>query len=98
MRRFFQRQLLPFLLLLPALVLVEMVLGYPIVLDRHVLPTAGPFGLLSHHVIWTASATTRSCSPADQFFDSLEQTIFFVLAPSGSQCSSAPGFALLMNL
>ncbi len=98
MRRLFQRQLLPFLLLLPALVLVGVVLGYPIVqLIATSFQQLGLFELLSHHVIWTGFSNYKELFTGSQFFDSLEQTIFFVLATVGLTMLIGTGVALLMN-
>lgn len=98
LRRAFRRQLLPLVLLLPALVLVGVVLGYPIgQLVATSFQELGVFQLLSHHVIWNGLGNYKSLFSSAQFFNSLEQTILFVLACVGLTMALGTGVALLMG-
>ena len=98
LRRSFHRQVLPFLLLLPALVLVGLVLGYPIVqLVATSFQQLGVFQLISHQVIWTGFSNYKTLFSTDQFFNSLEQTILFVVGTVGLTMVLGTGVALLMG-
>ena len=93
-----RRQLLPFLLLLPALVLVGLVLGYPI---GQVVATSfqqlGVFQLLSHQTVWNGLSNYTALFSSSQFLDVLQQTLFFVVATVGLTMLIGTGVALLMG-
>lgn len=97
-RRAIRRQLLPFLLLLPALVLVGLVLGYPI---GQVVATSfqqlGVFQLLSHQTVWNGFSNYTALFASSQFLDVLEQTLLFVVATVGLTMLIGTGVALLMG-
>lgn len=97
-RRATRRQLLPFVLLLPALVLVGLVLGYPI---GQVVATSfqqlGVFQLLSHQTVWNGLSNYRALFSSSQFLDVLQQTLFFVVATVGLTMLIGTGVALLMG-
>lgn len=96
-RRALRRQLLPFLLLLPALVLVGGVLGYPIgQLVATSFQQLGLFELIGHHVIWDGLTNYRTVFASSQFLDSLQQTALFVLATVGLTMLFGTSVALLM--
>jgi N,N'-diacetylchitobiose transport system permease protein len=97
-RRALRRQLLPFLLLLPALVLVGGVLGYPIgQLVATSFQQLGLFELIGHRVVWNGLTNYRTVFASSQFLDSLEQTALFVLATVGLTMLIGTGVALLMG-
>ncbi len=97
-RRALRRQLLPFLLLLPALVLVGGVLGYPIgQLVATSFQQLGLFELIGHHVVWNGLTNYRTVFASSQFLDSLEQTALFVVATVGLTMLIGTGVALLMG-
>lgn len=98
-RRLARRQLLPLSLLLPALVLVGLIIGYPIVkLVLTSFQELGVFQLLSHQTIWTGFANYRQLfASGSQFYNSLVQTIVFVLATVGFTMVIGTGVALLMG-
>ena len=97
-RRTVGRQLLPFALLLPALVLVAGVLGYPIgQLFATSFQQLGLFQLISHHVVWNGLANYRQVLSSGQFGRSLLQTVLFVAACVGLTMLIGTGVALLMK-
>lgn len=97
-RRSVERQLLPFALLLPALVLVAGVLGYPIgQLFATSFQQLGLFQLISHHVVWDGLANYRQVLTSGQFGRSLLQTVLFVGACVGLTMFIGTGVALLMK-
>lgn len=97
-RRALRRQLLPFLLVLPALVLVGGVLGYPIgQLVATSFQQLGLFQLIGHHVLWNGLTNYRQLFSDSQFYSSLEQTAVFVLATVGLTMAIGTGVALLMG-
>ena len=97
-RRTVGRQLLPFALLLPALVLVAGVLGYPIgQLFATSFQQLGLFQLISHHVVWNGLANYRQVLSSGQFGRSLLQTVLFVAACIGLTMLIGTGVALLMK-
>jgi N,N'-diacetylchitobiose transport system permease protein len=80
-------------------VLVGLVLGYPIVkLVLTSFQQLGVFQLLSHQTLWTGFANYRSLfSSGSQFYNSLEQTLVFVLVTVGLTMLAGTGVALLMG-
>lgn len=80
-KRSARRQLLPFLLLLPALILVGGVLGYPI---GQVVATSfqqlGISELFHHNVVWDGLSNYRQLFSSSQFGDVLGQTFLFTSA------------------
>lgn len=97
-RRSVRRQLLPFALLLPALVLVAGVLGYPIgQLVATSFQQLGLFQLISHHVVWDGLANYRQVLSSGQFGRSLLQTLLFVATCVGLTMLFGTGVALLMK-
>ncbi len=97
-RRWLRRQLLPFLLLLPALVLIGAVLGYPIgQLVATSFQQLGISELIGHHVIWTGLSNYRTLFSSGQLGDSLFQTVLFVAACVGFTMLVGTAVALLMG-
>ena len=97
-RRSVGRQLLPIGLLLPALVLVGGVLGYPIgQLFATSFQQLGLFQLIGHHVVWDGLANYRQVLTSGQFGRSLVQTLLFVGACVGLTMLIGTGVALLMK-
>jgi N,N'-diacetylchitobiose transport system permease protein len=93
-----RRQVLPFLLLLPALVLVGLVLGYPIGgLVATSFQELGIFQLLGHTTVWNGLTNYRTLFSSSQFYHSLLQTVVFVVATVGLTMIIGTGVALLMG-
>jgi N,N'-diacetylchitobiose transport system permease protein len=92
------RRLLPLVMLLPALVLVGGVLGYPIgQLVATSFQQLGLFQLIGHHVVWNGLANYKALLSSSQFGDSLEQTALFVAACVSLTMLVGTGAALLMK-
>lgn len=100
-RRFRRRQLLPILLLLPALVLLGALAFYP--LGKLFITSFQQVGLPQviapklHPVAWDGLANYRSIFTSSQLASSLEQTVFFVLACVGLTMLVGTAVALLMR-
>jgi len=96
-RRALRRQLLPLLLLLPALVLIGVVLGYPIgELVATSFQQLGVFQLLGHTTVWDGLSNYQTLLSSSQFLDVLQQTLLFVVATVGLTMAIGTGVALLM--
>ena len=93
-----RRQLLPFLLLLPALVLIGVMDGYPIGrLFATSFQQLGLQQLFSHKVIWNGLANYRTLFSSSQLGTSVLQTVIFVLACVGLTMLLGTSVALLLG-
>ncbi len=97
-RRSWRRQLLPLLLLLPALGLIGLMTGYP--LGRLVATSfqnLGPIQLIGHKVVWNGLANYRTLFTSSNLGTSVLQTVVFVLACVGLTMALGTGVALLLR-
>jgi N,N'-diacetylchitobiose transport system permease protein len=97
-RRSLRRQLFPFLLILPALGLIGLMLGYPI--GRLFATSFQDLGLLqlfSHKVVWNGFANYRSLLSSGELGTSVVQTVVFVVACVGLTMLIGTGVALLLG-
>jgi N,N'-diacetylchitobiose transport system permease protein len=100
-RRFRRRQLLPLLLLLPAVVLLGVLTFYP--LGKLVITSFQQLGLPQvispklHPPAWSGLANYRTMFGSSQLGSSLAQTVFFVIACVGLTMLVGTGLALLMR-
>jgi len=97
-RRSIRRQLLPIVLVLPALGLLGLMVFYP--LGRLVATSfqeLGPFQLISHKVVWDGLANYRSLFTSTDLGTSVFQTFLFVIACVGLTMGIGTGVALLLG-
>jgi len=96
--RRFGRNLLPIALLLPALVLIGGLLGWPIgQLVATSFQQLGLFELIGHHVVWDGLANYRQLFSSSELGASLEQTALFVTACVSLTMATGTAVALLMK-
>jgi N,N'-diacetylchitobiose transport system permease protein len=97
-RRSLRRQLFPILLILPALVLLGVLLGYPIGrLFATSFQNLGIFQLISHKVVWNGFANYRTLFSSGDLGTSVIQTVLFVVACVGLTMVIGTGVALLLG-
>jgi N,N'-diacetylchitobiose transport system permease protein len=96
--RAFKRQLLAIAFVLPALVLLGVMVGYP--LGRLVATSfqqLGPFQLINHQVIWDGFANYRSIFDSTVLGTSIVQTVVFVTVCVALTMAVGTGMALLLG-
>jgi N,N'-diacetylchitobiose transport system permease protein len=96
--RFRRQQLLPLLLLLPALGLLGFLVGYPV--GRLVATSFQQLGLqqlFTHKVVWDGFGDYRTLFSSSDLGTSVEQTVLFVLACVGLTMLIGTGVALLLR-
>jgi N,N'-diacetylchitobiose transport system permease protein len=97
-RRSLRRQLLPFLLLLPALGLLGLMAVYPIGrLIATSFQNLGPFQLVSHQVVWNGFSNYKTLFSSSNLGTSVVQTAVFVIACVGLTMVIGTGVALLLG-
>jgi N,N'-diacetylchitobiose transport system permease protein len=97
-RRSLRRQLFPILLILPALGLLGLLLGYPIGrLFATSFQNLGLFQLISHKVVWNGFANYRTLFSSGDLGTSVAQSVVFVVACVGLTMVIGTGVALLLR-
>jgi N,N'-diacetylchitobiose transport system permease protein len=97
-RRSLRRQLFPVFLILPALALLGLLQGYPIVrLFATSFQQLGLLQLFSHKVVWNGFANYRTLLSSGELGTSVVQTVVFVVACVGLTMLIGTGVALLLG-